>query len=111
LARAAEGVEFIDEDDAGRRLTRLLEEIANAGGTDTDEHFDELRTRYREEGDAESILGADKRGICPKENRTTPIDTDAPMRREPSSDGSTPRSKDTTMTEIKRHTWLRTCAN
>ena len=37
---------------AWRERPRASSEIANAGGTDTDEHFDELRTRYREEGDA-----------------------------------------------------------
>ena len=30
---------------------RLLEEIASAGSTDANEHFDEFGTRYREEGD------------------------------------------------------------
>ena len=39
---AADGVDLVDEDDAGRVLLRLLEQVAHAGGTDTDEHFHEV---------------------------------------------------------------------
>ena len=44
----ADGVDLIDEDDARRLLLGLLEHVTHTGGTDTDEHLDEVRT-----GDAE----------------------------------------------------------
>ncbi|SHV08873.1 Uncharacterised protein [Mycobacteroides abscessus subsp. abscessus] len=46
---AADGVDLVDEDDAGAVLLGLLEQVAHAGGTDTDEHFDEVRTGDGEE--------------------------------------------------------------
>ena len=45
----AEGVELIDEDDAGRFLLGLLEHVADAGRADADEHFDEVGTAEAEE--------------------------------------------------------------
>ena len=48
-AVAADGVDFIDEDQAGRVFLALLEHVAHAGGADADEHFDEVRTGDREE--------------------------------------------------------------
>ena len=51
-AGAAERVELVDEDDAGRRLAGLLEQIADPCGADADEHLDEFRSADREEGDA-----------------------------------------------------------
>ena len=51
-AAAAERIEFVDEDDAGRRLTRLLEQVAHARGPDADEHFDEFGAGDREERNA-----------------------------------------------------------
>ncbi len=48
-ARLAEGVELVDEDDAGRLLLGLLEHIADAGGADADEHLDEVGTAEAEE--------------------------------------------------------------
>ena len=50
-AAAPERVEFVDEDDAGRRLARLLEQIADARRPDADEHLDEFRAGDREERD------------------------------------------------------------
>ena len=50
-AVTAYGVDFVDEDDAGGVLFALLEEVADAGGADADEHFDEVRTGDGEEGD------------------------------------------------------------
>ncbi len=50
-ARAAvttDGVDLVDEDDAGRVLLALLEEVADAARADADEHLDEVRA-----GDAE----------------------------------------------------------
>ena len=47
-ALAADGVDFVDEDDAGSILLRLVEEVADAARADADEHLDELRA-----GDAE----------------------------------------------------------
>ena len=43
-------VDFVDEDDAGGVLLALLEEVADAGCADADEHFDEVRTGDGEEG-------------------------------------------------------------
>ena len=48
-AMAADRVNFIDEDDAGRVLLALLEQVANAARADADEHLDEVRTGNREE--------------------------------------------------------------
>ena len=41
-AMAADGVDFIDEDDAGSVLLALLEQVADAAGADADEHLDEV---------------------------------------------------------------------
>src|SRR3569832_2125842 len=46
---AADGVNLVDEDDAGRMFLRLLEQIAHAGRADADEHLDEVGARDREE--------------------------------------------------------------
>src|SRR6185503_8850876 len=51
-AVAADGVDLVHEDDAGRVLLRLLEEVADAAGADADEHLDEVRARDREERNA-----------------------------------------------------------
>ena len=48
-AMAADRVDFVDEDDAGRVLLGLLEHVTDAAGADADEHLDEVRTRDREE--------------------------------------------------------------
>ena len=48
-ARAAQGIEFVDEDDRGRLGAGLLEEVADARGADADEHLDELGAGDREE--------------------------------------------------------------
>ena len=42
-AVTADGVDLVDEDDAGRVLLALLEEVAHAAGADADEHLDEVR--------------------------------------------------------------------
>src|SRR3546814_18172821 len=49
---AADRVDFVDEDDARRVALRLFEHVADAARTHTDEHFDEVRTRDGEDGDA-----------------------------------------------------------
>ena len=49
---AADRVDFVDEDDARRALLGLVEHVADAAGADADEHFDEIRTRDGEEGNA-----------------------------------------------------------
>ena len=46
---AADGVDFVDEDDAGRVLLGLLEHVAHARGADADEHLDEVGARNGEE--------------------------------------------------------------
>ena len=43
-AMAADGIDFIDEHDAGCVLLALLEQVAHARRADTDEHLDEVRT-------------------------------------------------------------------
>ena len=48
-AMTTDGVDLVDEDDAGRVLLALLEEVAHAGGADADEHLDEVRAADREE--------------------------------------------------------------
>src|SRR4029079_19555127 len=49
-AMAADRVDFIDKDNAGRVLLRLLEHVAHATGADADEHLDEVGTGNGEEG-------------------------------------------------------------
>ncbi len=46
---AADGVDLVDEDDGRRIGLGLFEEVADAGGTHTHEHLDEVRPRDREE--------------------------------------------------------------
>ena len=46
---ASDGVNFVDEDDAGGVLFGLFEHIADAGGTDADEHFHEVGARNSKE--------------------------------------------------------------
>jgi hypothetical protein len=41
-AVAPDRVDLVHEDDAGRVLLGLLEEVANARGADADEHLDEV---------------------------------------------------------------------
>ena len=48
-AMAADRVDFVDEDDAGRVLLGLLEHVAHAASADADEHFDEVGARDGEE--------------------------------------------------------------
>ena len=51
-AASPQRVELVNEDDAGCRLARLLEQVADARGADADEHLDELGARDREKGHA-----------------------------------------------------------
>jgi hypothetical protein len=51
-ALAADGVDLVDEDDAGRIALGLVEEVADAAGADADEHLDELGAGDGEEGHA-----------------------------------------------------------
>ena len=48
-ARLADGVQLVDEDDAGRLVLGLLEEVAHACGAHAHEHLDELGAGQREE--------------------------------------------------------------
>ena len=48
-AMPAHGVDFIDEDDAGRVLLALLEQVAHAAGAHAHEHLHEIRTGDGEE--------------------------------------------------------------
>src|SRR6266404_1995249 len=45
-----DGINLIDEDETGRVLLALLEQITYPRSADADEHLDEIRTRNREEG-------------------------------------------------------------
>ena len=47
-ALAAYRVDFINEDDAGGGLPRLIEEVAHAAGTDANKHFDKLGGAHTE---------------------------------------------------------------
>jgi hypothetical protein len=51
-AMAADGVDLVDEDDAGGVLLALHEEVADARRADADEHLDEVGAADREERDA-----------------------------------------------------------
>ena len=51
-ARAADGIELIDEDDRRLRGLRLGEQVAHARGADAHDHLDELARAGREEGHA-----------------------------------------------------------
>ena len=46
----ADGIQFIDEDDAGRLVPGLFEEIPHPGGTHPHEHFHEVRAGHAEKG-------------------------------------------------------------
>ena len=48
-ALAADGIEFVDEDDAGGLCLGLLEQVAHARRAHADEHFHELAAADREE--------------------------------------------------------------
>jgi len=43
-ARTADGVDFVDKDDARRLLFSLLEEVAHTAGSDTHKHLDKVGT-------------------------------------------------------------------
>src|SRR5665647_3582503 len=51
-AVTANGVDLVDEDDAGRVLLGLREQVAHARGADADEHLDEVRAADAEERNA-----------------------------------------------------------
>src|SRR5437868_3396200 len=51
-AMTADGVDFIDEDDAGGVLLALFEKVADAARAHAYEHFHEIRTRNRKERNA-----------------------------------------------------------
>src|SRR4029079_18092031 len=49
-AMPADGIDLVDEDDAGGILLGLLEHVAHARGADADEHLDEVGAGDGEEG-------------------------------------------------------------
>jgi hypothetical protein len=49
-AVTADRVDLVDENDAGRVLLTLFEQVADARRADADEHLDEVRAADREEG-------------------------------------------------------------
>ena len=48
-AGLAQGIQFVDEDDAGRLGLGLGEQVPHPGGAQADEHLDELRAAHAEE--------------------------------------------------------------
>jgi hypothetical protein len=64
-AVAADGVDLVHEDDARRRLLRLLEEVAHARGADADEHLDEVGAGDREERHARLAATARASSVLP----------------------------------------------
>ena len=50
-AVAPDSVDFIDENDAGRRFLALLEHVADAAGADANEHLHEIGAADGEERD------------------------------------------------------------
>src|SRR5262249_18100044 len=48
-AVTADGIDFVDEDNARRALLPLIEQVADAAGAHAHEHLDEVRTRNGEE--------------------------------------------------------------
>ena len=46
----SDGIDLVDEDDAGAILLRLLKQVADPGGAHTDEHFHEVGTADAEKG-------------------------------------------------------------
>ena len=64
-AMATDGVDLVDEDDAGRRLLGLVEHVANSACADADEHFDEVRTGNCKERNASFTRnGAGEQGLA-----------------------------------------------
>src|SRR6266700_3299781 len=49
-AMTTDGIDFVDEDDAGGCFLGLVEEVTHATGPDPDQHLDKLRAAHREEG-------------------------------------------------------------
>src|SRR4029077_7625163 len=49
-AAAPQGIQFVNEDNAGRGSSGLFEQISDPRRAHPDKHFDEFRTRYGEEG-------------------------------------------------------------
>ena len=50
VALLADGVDLVDEDDAGGLFLGLFEQVADLGSAHAHEHLDEFRTGHREEG-------------------------------------------------------------
>ena len=64
-AMAADRVDLVDEDDARRVFLPLLEQVADAGRADADEHLDEVRAADREERDVRLTRhGAREQGLA-----------------------------------------------
>ena len=82
-AMAADGVDLVDEDDAGRVLLRLLEHVADPRRADTDEHLDEVRTgngeerhiRFARDGARQQRLAGSRRSDQQHAARNPPAET------------------------------------
>ena len=64
-AMAADHVDLVHEDDARRRLLRLLEEVADARGADADEHLDEVGAEMEKNGTPASPATARASSVLP----------------------------------------------
>src|SRR3954453_5176182 len=74
-AMAADRVDLVHEDDAGRALLGLVEQVAHARGADADEHLDEVRAGDREERHAG--LAGDRAGEQRLAGARGPVEQDA----------------------------------
>ena len=75
-AMASNGIDLVDEHDAGGVLLPLLEEVADARGTHADEHLDEIRTADRKKGTLASPATARASSVLPVPGgpmRSTPL--------------------------------------
>ena len=82
-AASAQRVQLVDENDAGRGLARLIEQVAHARGADADEHFDEFRAGDREERHAGLAGHRPRQQVLPVPGgptSRTPFGTRAPSR-------------------------------
>lgn len=78
----ADGVDLVDEDDAGSLLAGLTEEVTHLGRTHTDEHLHELRARNGENGTLASPATARAMSVLPVPGGPTsraPLGSEAPI--------------------------------
>ena len=64
-AVTTDGVDLVHEDDAGRVLLGLLEQVADPAGADADEHLDEVEPEIEKNGTPASPATARPAASCP----------------------------------------------